>query len=342
MVVNERLSRVALPIVMELRHLRYFTAAAEEEHFGRASTRLHVSRPAISQSISDLEAELETELFERLVQGVRLTPAGRHLLPQAKRIMSDLTHALELAKQVGDGKVGKLNIGYGSQTLFHPIFRAVIKRLHDLAPGIVLSLVEVPTSKQRAALTDGKIHAGFVHIAEPLSAGRGSSLHHRRKRLHAEDSLDFLPIQRGRLGLAVSSNHSLSGRASISLAELAGERFVVVPGASVSPSDGPVLSLCQRAGLAPKVVQEVTSVAAQLNLVSVGAGVAFAIAGGDFRYPQGVTVIPLTHVEFSSMFALTWARDRIDPAVVRLIATVTELVNRSSEGLDGQGARNEQ
>src|SRR5207253_10624288 len=104
---------------MELRHLRYFIAAAEEQHFGRASDRLHVTRPAVSQIIADLEEELGTVLFERLAHRVRLTAAGRALLPQLQTIMNDLSEAFAMTKRVGEGKRGMLNIGYGSLTLLH-------------------------------------------------------------------------------------------------------------------------------------------------------------------------------------------------------------------------------
>src|SRR6516225_4968796 len=119
---------------MELRHLRYFIAAAEEEHFGRAATRLHITRPAVSQIIADLEDELGTQLFERLAHTVKLTAAGRTLLPYLTRVMDELNEAVILTKRVGQGKTGTLKIGYGSLTLMHSIFRAAIKEFHEKYP----------------------------------------------------------------------------------------------------------------------------------------------------------------------------------------------------------------
>src|SRR5260370_38533909 len=98
---------------MELRHLRYFIAAAEEEHFGRASDRLHVTRPAVSQIIADLEEELGTPLFERLAHRVRLTAAGRALLPQLQTNMNDLDDAFVMTNGVGEGNGGTLKQRYG-------------------------------------------------------------------------------------------------------------------------------------------------------------------------------------------------------------------------------------
>ena len=150
---------------MELRHLRYFIAAAEEEHFGRASDRMFVTRPAISQIVSDLEGELGVPLFDRFPHRVKLTAAGLVLLPRLQTIMSDLNQALVLAKRVGAGKSGSLNIGYGSLTLLHPIFRASIKRFIERYPEVTLSLSEIVSSEQYKAIVDGKIHAGFMHFS---------------------------------------------------------------------------------------------------------------------------------------------------------------------------------
>src|SRR5258708_26881318 len=106
--------RRATRITMELRHLRYFIAAAEEEHFGRASERLHITRPAVSQIISDLECELRTPLFERLAHRVKLTAAGHALLPRLQAIMDDIDDSLAVTKRVGKGKHRGRRMGYSS------------------------------------------------------------------------------------------------------------------------------------------------------------------------------------------------------------------------------------
>lgn len=308
---------------MELRHLRYFVAAAEEEHFGRASSRLHVTRPAVSQMIADLEDELGTILFERLAQRVRLTAAGRALLPQFQGLLNDLGHAVALAKRVGEGKTGILNIGYGSLTLLHPIFRAAIKRLHEECPDLTLSLFELPTSTQRKALVDGKIHAGFMHFGPQSVIGkrkRGGSAAAPQE----ESALDFLRIQTGGLGVVVPVDHALAKRKSVSLADLSDEMFVVVPHSSVSPGYGPLYALCQKAGFQPHIVQEVNSIAAQLNLVSVGMGIGLTVTGKKFNYPPTLAVIPLKDVNYTTTFALSWAKGKPDPALERLIGIVTE------------------
>jgi DNA-binding transcriptional LysR family regulator len=308
---------------MELRHLRYFMAAAEEEHFGRASDRLHVTRPAVSQIIADLEGELGTPLFDRLAHRVRLTAAGRALLPKLQAVMNELGDALTLARRVGEGKSGALNIGYGSLTLLHSLFRAAIKQYHETYPDVTLSLYEMPTSEHARALAEGRIHAGFMHFGPKpplLRKNRGDGV-----MAQDETVLDWLKIQTGGLGAVVPSDHRLAGRQSVTLAELAGERFVVVPRSSSSPNYGALYALCQHEGFEPRIVQEVSSVASQLNLVSVGMGICLAVIGRNFTYPGSVAVVPLRDVDYTTSFVFGWVKGQKDPALDRMIEIVRAL-----------------
>ncbi len=308
---------------MELRHLRYFMAAAQEEHFGRAADRLHVTRPAVSQIIADLESELGTPLFERLAHRVRLTAAGRALLPQLQSVMDDLNAALAMTKRVGEGKSGMLNIAYGSLTLLHTLFRAAVKQFHETYPDVTLSLIEMATSEQAKALAEGKIHAGFMHFGpHPVLL--------RKKRSEAapgqdQTILDWFEIQTGGLGAIVPNDHRLAKKKSVSLAELAQEQFVVVPQSSSSPGYGPLFALCQKAGFEPKIVQEVSSIASQLNLISVGMGIGLSTIGKNFTYPASLAVVPLDEVSYTTRFVFGWVKGPRDPALDRMIDIVKTL-----------------
>jgi DNA-binding transcriptional LysR family regulator len=308
---------------MELRHLRYFIAAAEEQHFGRAADRLHVTRPAVSQIIADLEAELGTPLFERLAHHVRLTAAGRALLPQLVRVMDELNEALVVTKRVGQGKTGTLNIGYGSLTLMHSIFRAAVKRFHETDPEVTLSLIEMSTNIQSKALTEGKIHGGFMHL--------GPNPRQTRKRrtevVPNRDGavLDFVRIQTGGLGVAVPTDHRFAAKKSIALEDLAEEQFVVVPRSSSSPSYGQLYTLCQNAGFEPNIVQEVSTIASQLNLISCGMGIGLAVMGNGFSYPSTLSVVPLENLNYPVSFIFGWIKGEKDPILERMIEIVRSL-----------------
>ena len=308
---------------MELRHLRYFIAAAEEEHIGRASDRMHVTRPAVSQIISALEAELGTQLFERLPHRVKLTAAGRALLPKLKGVMNDLDTVLAMARRVGQGKSGTLTIAYGSLTLLHSIFRAAIKRYREAYPDVTLTMVELPTSEQPQALAEGRIDGGFMHFGVHATPPR-------RKRGDADTaaqsgSLDWYRIQTGGLGVVMPADHPLARKKSLTLAELAKEQFIVVPRSSVSPGYGPLYTLCQKAGFEPKILQEVSSIASQLNLVSVGMGIGLVVTGKHLSYPASMAVVPLAEVNYSTNFLFGWVKGQRSPALDHMIDIVKEL-----------------
>jgi DNA-binding transcriptional LysR family regulator len=292
---------------MELRHLRYFIAAAEEEHFGRASERLHVTRPAVSQIIADLEDELGTPLFERLAHRVKLTAAGRSLLPQLQKMMNELNEAFAITRRVGQGKSGTLSLGYGSLTLLHTLFRAAIKQYHESYPDVSVSLLELTTSEQPRALAEGRIHAGFMHF------GPGRALLRKKRAAGAEGPddivLDWIRVQTGGLGIAVPSDHRFAQRKSLTIADLAGEGLVVLPNSSVSPGYGPLYALCQKAGFEPLIVQDIGLV----------------VMGRNFNYPAEVSVVPLTDVNYPTNFIFGWVKGKLDPALERMIEIVKVL-----------------
>lgn len=308
---------------MELRHLRYFIAAAEEEHFGRASDRLHVTRPAVSQIIADLEGEIGTLLFERLAHRVKLTAAGRSLLPQLQVVIAQLNDALVQTRRVGEGKSGSLEIGYGSLTLLHPIFRAAVKTFRETYPEVSLSLKELPTTVQPKALADRTIQAGFMHLGPGRALQRMRGGTHLQK--HDETVLDWFRIQTGGLGVAMANDHPLAKRKSATIADLANEGFVVVPNSSSSPGYGPLFMLCKKAGYEPRVVQEVSTISTQLNLISVGMGIGLAVIGKNFNYPPGLSVIPLTDVTYTTSYVFAWVKGQKDPALDRMIEIVKSL-----------------
>jgi DNA-binding transcriptional LysR family regulator len=308
---------------MELRHIRYFIAAAEEEHFGRASDRLHVTRPAVSQIIADLEDQIGTPLFERLAHRVKLTAAGKSLLPRLQAVMAQLDDALFQTKRVGAGKVGSLNIGYGSLTLMHPMFRVSVKKFRETFPEVALSLIEVPTTYQPKALAERRIDAGFMHL------GPGTTLRRPRRgepvQTQDQTVLDWYKIQTNALGVALPADHPMAKRMTVAVSDLAGEGFVVVPNSSSSPGFGALYVLCKKAGYEPRVIQEVSSISSQLNLVSVGMGIGLTVIGPNFTYPSGVSVVPLSDVNYTTSYVFAWVKGQKDPSLDRMIEVIKSL-----------------
>jgi DNA-binding transcriptional LysR family regulator len=306
---------------MELRHLRYFIAAAEEQHFGRAAEKLHVTRPAVSKILADLEDELGMLLFERQGHRVSLTPAGRKLLPDVKAVMHMLGDAFAAAKKISEGKSGSLSIGYGTLTLHNELFRASIKKFKETNPDVSLTLVELPTQEQPKALAEGRIHAGFMHFGSETARAR------RKPLLPTQDesALDWHVIGTGKLGIVMEKTHALARSKSLALEDLAAERFIVVPNSKASPGYGMLYALCGKAGFEPQVVQEVDTISSMLNLVSVDMGVGLCVIGKHFAYPQQVRVVPLRHVDYATRFAVGWLKGRRDPLVEAFLEVVKKV-----------------
>jgi len=314
---------------MELRHLRYFVAAAEEENFARAADRLCITRPAVSQMISDLEEELGTPLFERKAHRVRLTAAGTTLLSRLQRLLPDLGQALEITKRVGAGKAGILNIGYGSLTLIHPIFQAAIRKVHSEHADVTLSLLEMPSIQQLAALRSGTLHAGFIH--SPASGPLGPGQKSRGLNTPFDDSSEFghFPIQTGRIAAAIPTSHPLAIHRSIRLSDLANEGFIIVPVSSASPSYGRLASLCLDAGFEARVEQEVTNIATQLHFISIGMGIGLVPLLPSLRYPSNIKIVPLRGINYATKFQLLWVKERrLEPVLEQFIETVRQLAKR--------------
>jgi len=304
---------------MELRHIRYLIAAAEEEHFGRAAERLNVTRSAVSQIIANLEDELGIELFQRQAQKITLTAAGRVMLPRLKALLTELNKTIALGKQIGKGKSGVLKIGYGSLSTHHPTFRAVVKQFHEQFPDIVLSLLEIPTSRQFKAMQEGIIQAGFMHI------GPGPLTTLNDQQVADEDDLQRLKhctLDVGSMGLLVPQDHCLARQKKVRLRDLANKPMVMTHDAASSPAFRRVFQLCEQAGVQLEVVQEVSATVTQQDLISVGVGIGLTVVQGQHNYPADLVSLRIEDIECPVAFQLAWPDAQVEPALLQFINLV--------------------
>ncbi len=306
---------------MELRHLRYFLAAAEELHFGRAADRLFVTRPAVSQTISDLETELDVKLFFRIGQKISLTAAGEAFKKDVSLILADLARSVQTTRRIGKGKSGHLNVGYGSLSLRHPAFRASIKAVRQRYSDIDISLQEMASSVQIPAVRAGRLDAGFVFVPkmEDWPAGTVSEF------LEIDD-LGHLLIEDGGLSVATPSDHRLADRESVTLTDIADEELVLVPRSNVTPSLGLLETLSGSSQFNPRVVQEVGNISTQINLISVGTGIGLFVNTPQMGYPPGVAVLPLIGVDLPAKLCLVWRKDAEEPTLRSFIEQVRQSV----------------
>lgn len=240
---------------MELRHLRYFVAVAEELHFGRAARRLAVSQPPLSAQIRDLERELATALFVRSHHRVELTDAGRALLPRARDVLGRVGAFAAEAASVARGEHGVVTIGY-TTTATYELLPRLLARLRTHDRGITVRLEEMASPSQPGALADGRIDLGIACL--PVIAPRTT----------AE------PLIHEQITLAIPTRHPLARRARIRLADL---RDVAQVGLRDSTEPGWAQACAGellRARIVGPVVAEADTKLALLGLVAAGLGVA--------------------------------------------------------------------
>jgi DNA-binding transcriptional LysR family regulator len=249
---------------MELRHLRYFIAVAEELHFGHAAERLRIAQPPLSLQIRALEKELQAQLFERTSRRVALTEAGRAFLKDARAILASVDEAKRRAAQIARGAAGRLEIGFTGSAPFNKLMPSMLARFRREWPDVQLALHQMTSAEQLEALCDGRLDIGF---ARPSA----SELPPRHLAVHR--------ALREPLLVALASDHPLAGRGRIEFSALKNEPFVMPPRHISAGLYETVLDLCRGAGFTPKVVMEAHQISTILALSAAGIGIAIVFAG---------------------------------------------------------------
>lgn len=194
---------------MELRHLRYFVAVAEEENVTRAAARLHVSQPPVSRQIRDLETELGVALFKRTAKSVHLTEAGRVFYQEAKSVLQRATEAMATVRSVANGDIGELQIGY-APSLTVQLLPIALREFQATSPGVRISLHDLSNEQMLAGLRDGELDAAI--LAKP--AARSLS------------GLKFVELKTYPVRVAAHPAHPFARRKKVPLAEIANERLI--------------------------------------------------------------------------------------------------------------------
>lgn len=238
---------------MELRHLRYFLAVAQERHFGRAAERLHMAQPPLSQQIRQLEAELGTRLFERTTRRVDLTDAGRLLVERATQIMADVESAATDVAEVGRGAAGVLRLGF-SGTATYRFMPELVRRAAVELPNVRLQVVgEMLTPHMEDALRENRVDVAIL-----------------RPPVHS-DELEVLELAQTPLTVALPADHPLAREEGpLPASALQGVDLVGYPRASsVATITAEVL---RQARVRPRIVQEATETSTLIALVAAGLG----------------------------------------------------------------------
>ncbi|WP_254019904.1 LysR family transcriptional regulator [Mesorhizobium escarrei] len=238
---------------MDLRRLRYFTAVAEELHFGRAAERMHVVQSAVSQQVKLLEEELGFPLLERSRQKVRLTLPGEVFLPEARDILRRIEEATHRARASADGSIGRLAIGFVDNVLWS-LLPPMLQVFRARWPEVELTLYPLDRTAQIEGLRGSVIDIGIIPSPPP---GHG---------------IETALLVEAPLVIALPDGHRLAGTPSLALAALADEPFVLFPRKMGSRILDIMVAAFATAGFAPKVAQEAEQLHTLLALVSAGLG----------------------------------------------------------------------
>jgi DNA-binding transcriptional LysR family regulator len=291
---------------VELRHLRYFIAVAEELHFGRAAERLCIAQPPLSQQIRQLEHELGFALFSRTQRRVELTAAGRLFLDEARGALAGLEKAAAAGRRIARGEAGWLGIGFVG-TATYELLPALLSAYRARYPDVELVLRELVSARQADALREKRIHVG---LARPALA---------------EDGLVSETLVREPLVAALSEGHPLSGARELRLDELAAEPFILFPRHPKPSYADYIHGVCEAAGFAPNVVQESAEIHTAVSLVAAGMGVTLVPASVHTAHREGVVYVPLAAPPPVSELCLAYRAGDDSPVLQAFLAVAREV-----------------
>ncbi|GAB7262833.1 MULTISPECIES: LysR family transcriptional regulator [Dickeya] len=289
---------------IELRHLRYFIAVAEELHFGRAAERLHISQPPLSQQIQALEEQIGAQLLERNNRNVRLTQAGELFLKEAWAIISQVNQAAERAARIQRGEIGELNIGFTSSAPFVKQVSRSLLQFRQRYPEVHIQMMEINTKQQIAPLLDGKLDLGVMRN-NPLP-----------------DMLRHQLLLHEPMVAVVHEEHPLASvpGGHISIQQLANEPFVFFAREVGTALYDEVMNLLKKYGITPYITQEVGEAMTIIGLVSSGLGVSLLPASFRRIRIDGVKYLSLQEKDaISEMWLVTHQHRPLNTAAQTLI-----------------------
>ena len=302
---------------MELRHLRYFIAVAEEKHMTRAAERLGIQQPPLSMQIRALETELDVQLFRRQPRGVELTDAGQAFFERARAILDQVDRAVATTRRTARGEEGRVVVGFTSSAPFHPFMPRALRAYRDAAPLVSLVLEESGSSELVQGLHNEEIDAAFIR--SPVTDVTDLSV----QLLLEEKMLVALPT-----GHVFARRSSFSRATLLPLTELANETFILYKRPGGPGLYDTIIAACRRAGFSPRVGQEAPRIISTLNLVAAGLGVSIVPASLQRLQMDGVVYRKLEDMpELTAPLILACRRGENSAAVQRFI----DLVRTSAE-----------
>lgn len=288
---------------MELRHLRYFVAVAEELNFSRAALRLHIAQPALSNQIKSLEDELGVLLLERTRRVVRLTEAGKILLADARPLLADAQTAELHARGAQKGETGTIHIGYVLTTA-NAHLASVIKAFRKSYPGVEPDLAQLATQAQVKALKSRQLDVGFVR--PPVNA----------------PEIETEVIGEEKMVLAVSSSDTLAKKKRLTWQDLSGKTVLAVHPSVANYYYESFFAVCRRNNVKLTVGPYSQDIHSNLWLVSTGYGVTPITESAREFASSSLTFRDLPADGPSIQTLIAWRRDNVSPILANFLRTV--------------------
>jgi DNA-binding transcriptional LysR family regulator len=294
---------------MELRHLRYFVAVAEELHFGRAAERLHVSQPPLSQQIKQLEEEVKVRLFDRNKRWVRLTSPGRQFLEHARQILAQVESGVFAARRALGGEDDRLSVACTPWASLMAVPR-ILRCFSEVHRQIQIEVQTLNSALQVRAVKARTVNVGFM------------------LQLPADEELQMESLIRYPLVVALPANHRLRARTQLSPRDLAGESYVTL-GADVAPAYGAIVTkYWEQAGVTMKEGLKADQPHAMIALVAAGAGFALVPSSVQECEKQRIVCRRLDPVAPELELSLAWAPGVASPAINALLEVARQVVGQ--------------
>jgi DNA-binding transcriptional LysR family regulator len=298
---------------MELRHLRYFIAVAEQLSFSRAAQQLGLAQPPLTQQIQALEAELAVQLFDRKTRPIRLTPAGQTFLQSAQAILTQVDQAVLTARQVHQGHLGKLTLGIHN-SVANTILPSLLTAFHQRFPDVRLELREVTVPQELALLQNQQLDLVFHRSAAPYTN---------------DSDLGFRALMQEAFLLVLPERHPLAELAAVPLTALKGESLIL-PNLDVLPFYRQVIDACRRAGFEAEVDLSIRSggIITLLSLVAAGVGLSVLPSHVQVLRREGIVYRPIQGLDLHRHITVVWRQDDTSPVLrnfLDMMQTSTDL-----------------
>jgi len=292
---------------MELRHLRYFVAVAEELNFTRAAAKLHLAQPSLTRQIHNLEEELGVRLLNRAKNQVSLTEEGRSFLIDARRLVAQSLESVQAVQRLSRGETGQLNLGYLSKFNFDVLPRTLVE-FSRACPEIAVNLFDMSPAEQLRALEARKIDLGFVGVRAPAN--------HKNLVMLAWEC-----IGQHQLVVVLPAKHALAKKSKIKMEDLKPLFFVAMSEATHPGSRAWLTDVCQQAGFTPRVLQDVELESDLMAFIAEGLGVTLAREQIKNLAHPGVVFRPLK-LPAKADYWIAWHRDNRSHALHQCIEIV--------------------